>query len=143
MAVQALYTGDATVRGARHGRAESNDGRLKADLSTPKAMGGDDGPGTNPEQLFAAAWSACFGGAMEYIARQKNIQLGEVEITTKIGIGPGDGGVFGLTAEMTVNVPALSQAEAEKLVAEADVACPYSNAVRGNVPSKILVRSGR
>ena len=143
MAVQALYTGDATVRGARHGRAESSDGRLKVNLSTPRAMGGDDGPGTNPEQLFAAAWSACFGGAMEYIARQKNIQLGEVEIATKIGIGPGDGGVFGLTAEMTVNVPALSQAEAEKLVAEADVACPYSNAVRGNVPSKILVRGGR
>jgi len=139
MAIQVLYTGDATVRGARHGRAESSDGRLKVDLSTPKAMFGDDGPGTNPEQLFAAAWGACFGGALEYIARQRGVDVSDAEITTRIGVGPADGGVFGLTAEMNVKLPSLEQAAAEELVAAADLACPYSNAVRGNIAAGISV----
>lgn len=140
MAVQVFYTGDATVRGARHGRAESSDGKLKVDLSAPKAMGGDDGAGTNPEQLFAAAWGACFGGALEYIARQRGMDVSDAEITTRIGVGPSDSGAFGLTAEMSITLPSLSKAEAEELVAAADQACPYSNAVRGNVEAKITAQ---
>jgi Ohr subfamily peroxiredoxin len=139
MAVQVLYTGDATVRGARHGRTESSDGRLKVNLSTPKAMGGDDGAGTNPEQLFAAAWGACFGGALEYVARQRGLDVSDAEITTRIGVGPSGDGVFGLTAEIAVTLPSLDQQAAEELVAAADRACPYSNAVRGNIAAGISV----
>jgi Ohr subfamily peroxiredoxin len=143
MAIQVLYTGDATVVGARHGSAESSDGKLKVALSTPKSLGGDDGAGTNPEQLFAAAWGACFGGALEYIARLKGLDVTGVTIATKVGVGPNASGVFGLTAEMTVTVPSLDQAAAEDLVAAADKGCPYSNAVRGNVDSKITVVGGQ
>jgi Ohr subfamily peroxiredoxin len=143
MAVQVLYTGDATVRGARHGQAESSDGKLKVALSAPKSLGGDDGAGTNPEQLFAAAWGACFGGALEYIARSKGIDATGVAIETKVGVGPSSTGAFGLTAAMTVTVPSLDQAAAEELVAAADKGCPYSNAVRGNVDAKITVVGGK
>ena len=143
MAVQVLYTGDAVVRGARHGSAESTDGKLKVQLSAPKALGGDDGAGTNPEQLFAAAWGACFGGALEYIARSTGVDASGVVIETKIGVGPTATGAFGLTAAMTVTVPSLDQAGAEELVAAADKGCPYSNAVRGNVEAKITVKGGK
>jgi osmotically inducible protein OsmC len=143
MAVQVLYTGDATVRGARHGRAESSDGRLRVELSTPKAMAGDDGPGTNPEQLFAAAWAACFGGALEYIARQRGTEVTNAEITARIGVGPSPSGAFGLTAELKVTLPTLNQQQAEELVAAADLACPYSNAVRGNIAAQITAHGKR
>jgi Ohr subfamily peroxiredoxin len=143
MAIQVLYTGDATVRGARHGAAESSDGKLKVTLSSPKSLGGDDGNGTNPEQLFAAAWGACFGGALEYIAKQKGISTGDVVIETKIGVGPSAAGAFGLVAEMTVTVPELTQADAEQLVGEADRSCPYSNAVRGNVEVALTAKGGK
>jgi Ohr subfamily peroxiredoxin len=143
MAVQVLYTGDATVRGARHGHAESSDGNLKVTLAAPKSLGGDDGAGTNPEQLFAAAWGACFGGAMEYIARSKGLDVSDAAIETKIGVGPSSSGAFGLTAQMTVTIPSLDQAAAEELVAAADKGCPYSNAVRGNVESNITVIGGK
>ena len=143
MAIQVLYTGDATVRGARHGEASSSDCKLKVTLSMPKSLGGDDGNGTNPEQLFAAAWGACFGGALEYIVRQKALETGDVVIETKIGVGPSAAGAFGLVAQMTVTVPALNQADAEQLVQEADKSCPYSNAVRGNVEVTLTAVGGK
>lgn len=143
MSIQVLYTGDAIVRGARHGHARSSDGKLNVQLSTPRQMSGDDGPGTNPEQLFAAAWGACFGGAMEYIARQHGIDVSAAQITTRISIGPSSSGTFGLAAEMIITLPSLSQAEAEQFVRAADKACPYSNAVRGNVECRTIVEGAK
>jgi lipoyl-dependent peroxiredoxin len=131
--MKVMYAGEATATGARHGSAESDDGRLKVDLSAPSSLGGNDGPGTNPEQLFAAAWASCFGGALEYVAQQKGVETGEVVVQAKVGVGPTEKGAFGLVGHLVVTVPKLDQAAAEQLVAEADLACPYSNAVRGNV----------
>jgi lipoyl-dependent peroxiredoxin len=142
MAIQTLYTGEATVTGAREGHARSNDGRLDVALSAPETLGGKNGKGTNPEQLFAAAWAGCFGGALEYMAKMKKISIGTVVVRAAVGVGPSTGGAFGLEAKMEVTVPGVDQATAEMLAAEADKACPYSNAVRGNVPVKMTVKAG-
>jgi osmotically inducible protein OsmC len=138
----ALYTATATATGGRAGTAESNDGRLKATLSTPKALGGDDGPGTNPEQLFAAGYSACFIGAMKAVAGRQGKRLpAEVSITSKVGIGPmtGKAGAFGISVAMTISVPGMDRAELEALVATAHEVCPYSNATRGNIDVTLTV----
>lgn len=137
-----LYTATATATGGRAGTAESNDGRLKATLSTPKALGGDDGPGTNPEQLFAAGYSACFIGAMKAVAGRQGKRLpAEVSITSKVGIGPmtGKAGAFGISVAMTISVPGMDRAELEALVATAHEVCPYSNATRGNIDVTLTV----
>ena len=132
----ALYTATATATGGRAGTAESSDGRLKATLSTPKALGGDDGAGTNPEQLFAAGYSACFIGAMKAVSGRQGKRLpAEVSITSDVGIGPltGKAGAFGISVAMRISVPGMDRAELEALVATAHEVCPYSNAPRGNV----------
>jgi osmotically inducible protein OsmC len=138
----ALYTATATATGGRTGTAASDDGRLKVTLSTPKGLGGDDGAGTNPEQLFAAGYSACFIGAMKAVAgRQGKTLPAEVSITSKVGIGPmtGKAGAFGISVAMQVSVPGLNRAELEALVAAAHEVCPYSNATRGNVDVTLSV----
>ncbi|MCU0967965.1 MAG: organic hydroperoxide resistance protein [Rubrivivax sp.] len=139
---QALYTARSTSTGGRAGTTESSDGRLKAQLSTPKALGGDDGPGTNPEQLFASGYSACFIGAIKAVAGRQKIRLpGEVTITADVAIGPmtGKAGAFSIAVEMTVSIPGMPRADAEALVAAAHEVCPYSNATRGNVDVKLSV----
>ncbi len=136
------YTATATATGGRAGTIESNDGRLKAALSTPKALGGDDGPGTNPEQLFAAGYSACFIGAMKAVAgRQKLALPAEVSITSDVGIGPlvGKEGCFGISVAMRISVPGMERAALEALVAQAHEVCPYSNATRGNVDVTLTI----
>jgi lipoyl-dependent peroxiredoxin len=138
----ALYTAQATSTGGRTGTSKSSDGRISLNLSTPKELGGDSGPGTNPEQLFAAGYSACFIGAMKAVAAKQKIALpAEVSNTAEVSIGPmtGKPGAFGVTVSMKVSVPGMDRAAAEKLVADAHEVCPYSNATRGNLDVKISV----
>ncbi|MBP6899590.1 MAG: organic hydroperoxide resistance protein [Burkholderiaceae bacterium] len=137
-----LYTATATATGGRTGSIESSDGRLKGSLSTPKGLGGDDGPGTNPEQLFAAGYSACFIGAMKAVSMRQKIKLpAEVSITSQVGIGPlvGKEGAFGISVAMSISVPGMDRAALEALVATAHEVCPYSNATRGNIDVTLTV----
>jgi Ohr subfamily peroxiredoxin len=139
---QALYTAQATSTGGRAGTTESSDGAIKLTLSTPKQLGGAGGAGTNPEQLFAAGYSACFIGAMKAVAaRQKIVLPAEVSITADVSLGPmtGKAGAFGIAVKMAVSVPGMDKAAAEALVATAHEVCPYSNATRGNVDVALSV----
>ena len=143
MAIEkALYTAHATSTGGRTGRTESSDGKIKLQLSTPKELGGDSGPGTNPEQLFAAGYSACFIGAMKAVARNQKLTLpAEVSIQADVSIGPmtGKAGAFGIAVAMLVSVPGMDKAQAEALVKAAHEVCPYSNATRGNIDVALSV----
>ncbi len=139
---KALYTAHATSTGGRTGTTESSDGKIKLQLSTPKELGGDSGPGTNPEQLFAAGYSACFIGAMKAVAASRKIRLpAEVSIKSEVSIGPmtGKAGAFGVAVSMAISVPGMNKASAEALVAAAHEVCPYSNATRGNVDVALTV----
>ncbi|MBX3624475.1 MAG: organic hydroperoxide resistance protein [Rhizobacter sp.] len=134
-----LYTAHATSTGGRTGTSESSDGALKVNLSTPKELGGAGGPGTNPEQLFAAGYSACFIGAMKAVAGAQKIKLpDDVSITADVGIGPITGG-FGIQVAMAIKIPGFEKAQAEALVAAAHKVCPYSNATRGNIDVTLTV----
>lgn len=137
-----LYTAHATATGGRDGRAVSSDKVLDVRLATPRELGGAGGEGTNPEQLFAAGYSACFIGAIKAVAGRQKLQLpGEVSITSKVAIGPhaNKPGAFGIQVDMAISLPGLERAAAEKLVAEAHEVCPYSNATRNNVDVKLTV----
>lgn len=126
-----LYTATATAIGGRDGRAKSDDGKLEVAIAPPRELGGN-GAGTNPEQLFAAGYAACFGSALSHVAKLQKIQTGPVAVTAKVAIGPAGAG-FGLAVELSVDVPELDRATAESLVATAHQVCPYSNATRGNI----------
>ncbi len=133
---KALYTAHATSTGGRTGSTESSDGKIKLQLSTPKELGGDSGPGSNPEQLFACGYSACFIGAMKAVAAKQKIKLpAEVSIKADVSIGPMSGkpGAFCIAVAMAVSVPGMDRAAAEALVKDAHEVCPYSNATRGNI----------
>lgn len=137
--IKALYTATATATGGRDGRAVSSDGILDVKLSTPRELGGAGGEATNPEQLFAAGYSACFIGAIKFVASQSKKQIpADASITGKVGIGQIPGG-FGLEVELNINLPGLDRAEAEDLVAKAHQVCPYSNATRGNIDVRLNV----
>jgi len=139
---KALYTAQATSTGGRTGTTESSDGKIKLQLSTPKELGGDSGPGTNPEQLFAAGYSACFIGAMKAVAGMQKIKLpADVSIKSDVSIGPmtGKAGAFGIAVTMVVSVPGMDKAAAEALVKAAHEVCPYSNATRGNIDVALSV----
>ncbi|MDE2083058.1 MAG: organic hydroperoxide resistance protein [Burkholderiales bacterium] len=139
---KAVYTAHATSTGGRTGSTRSSDDRIALQLSTPKELGGDSGPGTNPEQLFAAGYSACFIGAMKAVAAREKIKLpAEVSITADVSIGPmtGKAGAFGISVAMAVSVPGMDKAAAEQLVATAHEVCPYSNATRGNIDVTLSV----
>ena len=128
-----LYRAQATANGGRDGRAVSSDKVLDIQLSTPKELGGGGGPGTNPEQLFAAGYSACFLGAMKFVAAQKKQTLpADTTVTGQVGIGQIPGG-FGIEVDLKVSLPGMDRAEAEQLVEAAHGVCPYSNATRGNI----------
>lgn len=143
MIKQTLYTAQVSTLGARAGRVESTDGNLKLQLSVPVGMGGQGGTGTNPEQLFAAGYAACFGGAVQYAASQKKMETGEVQMVAQVAIGPsGDKAGFEVAVELEVTLPKLDQKTAENLVAEAHRICPYSNATRGNVDVKLVAHGG-
>jgi Ohr subfamily peroxiredoxin len=126
-----LYTATATATGGRDGRARSDDGILDLAIVPPKSLGGS-GAGTNPEQLFAAGYAACFGSAIGAVARAKKITPGAVSVTTKVTLGAiGQG--YGLAVELEASLPDLPRDQAEALVAAAHQVCPYSNATRGNI----------
>ncbi len=137
----ALYTTHAHTTGGRTGTSKTDDGRLSVTLDTPKAMGGSDGPGTNPEQLFAAGYSACFLGALKAVARGGKVKIpDDATIDAAVSFGENAKGVgYGIAVEMKVTLPGVDRAEAEALVEKAHQVCPYSNATRGNVDVKLSV----
>ena len=134
-----VYQAHAKANGGRDGRAVSSDGILDVKLTTPKELGGAGGAGTNPEQLFAAGYAACFIGAMKFVAGQKKIRLpADPVIESTVGIGPIPDG-FGIEVEMNISIPGMPKADAEALVAAAHVVCPYSNATRNNINVRLNV----
>ena len=134
-----LYTAHATSTGGREGTSKSSDGVLDLKLTTPKELGGNGATGTNPEQLFAAGYSACFIGAMKFVAGQQKIALpADTSINASVGIGPIPAG-FGIQVALAVHIPGMDKAQAEKLVQAAHGVCPYSNATRGNIEVELSV----
>jgi Ohr subfamily peroxiredoxin len=143
--VKALYTAVATATdGGRNGHTRTDDGKVDFDLSMPEGLGGPGGDGTNPEQLFAAGYAACFANAMRSAARRAGDEevVDGATVTARVDIGAIGGGRFGLAVELDVSVPRLAQPEAEDLVARAHDRCPYSNATRGNIPVELAVHGG-
>jgi Ohr subfamily peroxiredoxin len=137
-----FYTASVTSVGGRTGHVESSDGALKLDLTHPPA---DGSPAKipNPEMLFAAGYAACFAGAMAHVARERKLDLGEVTILSKVGIGPNEVGGFELAVDFDITVPNLDQAGAEEIVAAGHQVCPYSNATRGNIPVNLVAHGGK
>jgi Ohr subfamily peroxiredoxin len=134
-----LYTAQATANGGRDGRAKSSDNVLDIQLSTPRELGGAGGPGTNPEQLFAAGYSACFLGALKFVAGKEKVALpADTNVTGRVGIGAIPTG-FGIEAELRIQAPGLPKDQLQKLVEKAHIVCPYSNATRGNIDVKLVV----
>ena len=134
-----LYRSKATATGGRDGRATSSDNVLDVRLTTPKELGGAGGDGTNPEQLFAAGYSACFLGAMKFVAAQQKLQLpADTQVTGQVGIGQIPTG-FGIEVELTISIPGLPRADIEALVQKAHVVCPYSNATRNNIDVTLTI----
>ena len=134
-----LYTATATATGGREGRATSSDNVLDVQLSTPRELGGAGGPGTNPEQLFAAGYSACFLGALKFVAGKQKVALpANTTVTGKVGIGQIPTG-FGIEAELTIAAPGIDRDVLQALVDQAHIVCPYSNATRGNIDVALVV----
>ncbi|MEV6626299.1 organic hydroperoxide resistance protein [Amycolatopsis sp. NPDC051106] len=130
---QAIYTAVATARGdGRNGEVTSSDGVIDESLAIPKEMGGPGGDKTNPEQLFAAGYSACFHSALQLVARQAKVTLHDSTVTAEVSVLKQDVG-FGLGVALNVSLPGLEQAQADQLVEQAHQVCPYSNATRGNI----------
>jgi len=131
--VKILYTAEALATGAgRDGHARTSDGKLDLDLALPVEMGGS-GKGTNPEQLFAAGYAACFHSALQLVARQEKADVSDSAVGARVGIGPTDGGGFGLAVTLEVTLPDLPREKALELTEKAHQVCPYSNATRGNI----------
>ena len=134
MSVDVKYTTTASASGGRDGSAKAHDGRFEAKLSTPKELGGAGGEGTNPEQLFAAGYSACFIGALKVAGQQLKVKVpDDTKVTATVGIGPRAAGGFGITTDLVVDLPGLDREQAQQLVDTAHQICPYSNATRNNV----------
>ena len=134
-----LYAATATATGGREGRARSSDRVLDMQLSTPRELGGAGGPGTNPEQLFAAGYSACFLGALKFVAGKQKVALpADTTVTGKVGIGAIPAG-FGIEAELTIAAPGVPRDTLQALVDQAHTVCPYSNATRGNIDVSLLI----
>lgn len=138
--MQVLYTAHATATGGRDGRATSSDQALDVALSTPKQLGGAGGDGSNPEQLFAAGYAACFLSAMKLVGGMLKTPIPPASsVSGEVGIGPNGNGGFGLAVRLSVSTPGMDQAAAAAVVAKAHDVCPYSNATRGNIDVAIAV----
>ncbi len=139
--MKALYHAHGHATGGRTGEGATDDGKFKFQLSTPKELGGDGGPGTNPEQLFSIGYSACFLGALKVVAGKEHVKLpAETKVAAKIGIGPrDDGGGFGITAALTITAPGVEKSVVEDLVQKAHIVCPYSNAIHKTVDVQLTV----
>jgi osmotically inducible protein OsmC len=140
--INPVFTASATAVGGRNGHTEASDGSVKADLSVPKAMGGPGKPHTTtPEHLFAAGYAACFGGALDFVAKQQKKDATKAKVTADVSIGPREGGGFGLAVKLHVEDASLPQAELAALAKEAhEKICPYSHATRGNVDVQLDVK---
>lgn len=136
--MKALYTTTAQTHGGRNGHVETTDGLLKLDLAMPKELGGQGGA-TNPEQLFAAGYAACFESAIRHIAKLQKIPLKDVSITSEVSLYPTPEQGFKLGVKLQAHIKGLEQAQADSLVAKAHEVCPYSNAVRGNINVQLHV----
>jgi len=134
-----LYTAEATATGGREGHARTSDGRVDVDLDVPREMGGTGGPGTNPEQLFAAGYAACFQSSLLRFASGRRLDLSGSRITARVGIGPLKSGGFGLVASLDLDAPQIGRDEAFDLMALAHESCPYSRATRGNIEVTLTV----
>src|SRR3954453_20419688 len=140
--MKVLYTAEATVTGGRdEGHGRTTDGALDVQLRSPKELGGEGG-GTNPEQLFAVAYAACFEGAIKTVARRQKIEADDVSIDSKVSLGPGEDKSFTIAVELDVTLPQLDEVQAAEIVAAAHQVCPYSNATRGNI-DVALTANGR
>ena len=139
--IKPLFTATATAKGGRNGHTETEDGMVKADLSVPKSMGGPGKPGTaTPEHLFAAGYAACFGGALDYVAKQHKKDASQAKVVCAVSIGPREAGGFGLAVKLHVEDKSLPQADLAVLAKEAhEKICPYSHATRGNVAVELEV----
>jgi len=137
--MKTLYTAEAVVQGGRQGRGRTSDGRLEVDLSVPEDMGGRGGVGTNPEQLFAVGYAACFQSALLNVANGRKLDASDSQITSRVGLGPTGHGGMGLTVALDLHAPHLSPAEAAELMARAHELCPYSNATRGNIDVNLTI----
>ncbi|WP_197338671.1 organic hydroperoxide resistance protein [Ralstonia solanacearum] len=132
-----LYRAHANATGGRDGRADTDDGRLDVRLATPRELGGAGGEGTNPEQLFAAGYSACFLGAMKFVAARDKLRIpADVSVQGSVGIGAIPNG-FGIEVDLAISLPGMDRAEAQTLIERAHIVCPYSNATRGNVDVRL------
>jgi lipoyl-dependent peroxiredoxin len=140
---EVLYTAEATAMGGREGHARTSDGRLDVDLDVPSEMGGSGGPGTNPEQLFAAGYAACFQSSLLRFAAGRKLDLSGSRITARVGIGTLSTGGFGLTAALDLEAPGISRADAFELMERAHETCPYSRATRGNIDVMLTVGGAR
>ncbi|WP_433114195.1 organic hydroperoxide resistance protein [Micromonospora sp. CA-246542] len=138
--MKVLYTASATATGdGRDGHVETSDGTFAMDLASPKELGGEGGA-TNPEQLFAAGYAACFHSALRIVGRRAKADVTGSVVSAEVGIGPNGSGGFGLTAQLIVDLPAVARETAEQLVEQAHQVCPYSNATRGNIDVALTVR---
>lgn len=131
------YTAVATAENGRDGRVATNDGQIDVVVNPPKELGGS-GAGTNPEQLFAAGYSACFQGALSVAARNDNVDVTGSTVTAEVGIGKNDEG-FGIIVKITASIPTVDAATAKDLVEKAHQICPYSKATRGNITVELIV----
>jgi osmotically inducible protein OsmC len=131
--IKALYTATATATGGRNGKVSSSDGILDLEVRTPKELGGANNNYTNPEQLFAAGYAACFDSALNLVIQKSKIKTGTTTVTAHVGIGKNESEGFGLVVTLEANIPGVEQSVADALIAKAHQVCPYSNATRGNV----------
>jgi osmotically inducible protein OsmC len=136
-----LYTTEATATGGRTGHAATRDGALSVDLVTPKELGGPGGAGNNPEQLFAAGYSACFLGAIKFVAAQKKVKVADdSSVTATVGIGPREDGTgFALDVALAIALPGIDRDTAQALLDQAHIVCPYSHATRGGLDVRLTL----
>jgi len=137
--MEKIYTATATATGGRNGKVKSSDGLLDFELKMPKAMGGANDNYTNPEQLFAAGYAACFGSALDMIAKANNAATGTTTVTAEVSIGKNGAGGFGLAVVLNINIPGIELEQAKDLAHKAHEVCPYSNATRGNIDVDLVV----
>jgi Ohr subfamily peroxiredoxin len=137
--MKVIYTAAATATGGRNGHVKSDNGILDLQVRAPKAMGGSSDEYTNPEQLFAAGYAACFDSALNHVIRLQKVKTGETSVTAKVSIGSIANGAFGLAVELAVNISEVSIEEAQQLAERAHQVCPYSNATRNNIEVTLTV----
>lgn len=137
--MEKLYTAQATATGGRNGQVKSSDGVLDIEVRMPKALGGGKEGYTNPEQLFAAGYAACFDSALNLIIGNAKVQAGTTSVTADVSIGKIENGGFGLAVKLNANIPGVTEDVAKELIEKAHQVCPYSNATRGNIEVELTV----